>query len=200
PARYVHGLAGAARRAGAMILENAGVDHIARAGARWSLTSNQAPIDAGDVLLATNGYTNGAAPALRRRLIPVGSYIIATEPLAAAVAGSLLPRGRVAFAPKNFLYYFRVTTERRLLFGGRAEFSTPDADTTARAAAILRHGMTEVFPQVAGAEVEYAWSGNVAFTRDEVPRAGRLDGLYFAGGYGGPGIAMWPHLPSQIPR
>jgi len=200
PARYVQGLAGAARRAGATIVECAGVDRIARTGTRWSLSSNQGPIDAGDVLLATNGYTNGAAPALRRRLIPVGSYIIATAPLAAEVASSLLPRGRVAFDSKNFLYYFRVTSERRLLFGGRAAFSTPDAQATARAAAILRHGMTDVFPQVSGAVVDYAWSGNVAFTRDELPRAGRLDGIYFAGGYCGHGIAMATYLGEQIAR
>jgi len=137
---------------------------------------------------------------LQRRLIPIGSYIIATEPLAADVAPSLLPRGRVAFDSKNFLYYFRVTADRRLLFGGRAEFSTPDARATARAAAILQTGMTDVFPQVAGAAVDYAWSGNVAFTRDELPRAGRLDGMYFAGGYCGHGIAMATYLGEQIAR
>jgi glycine/D-amino acid oxidase-like deaminating enzyme len=200
PARYVRGLADAARRAGVTIVEGAGVDRIVRAGRRWSVASRQTSIDAGDVLLATNGYTNGAAPALRRRLIPVGSYIIATEPLTAAIAGSLLPRGRVAFDSKNFLYYFRVTADRRLLFGGRAEFSTPDARTTTRAAAILRDGMTGVFPQLSGAAVEYAWSGNVAFTRDEMPRAGRLDGQYYAGGYCGHGIAMATYLGEQIAR
>jgi glycine/D-amino acid oxidase-like deaminating enzyme len=200
PARYVQGLGDAARRAGATIVEGAGVDRIERAGKRWSVSSRQTSIDAGDVLLATNGYTNGAAPALQRRLIPVGSYIIATEPLAADVAGSLLPRGRVAFDSKNFLYYFRVTADRRLLFGGRAEFSTPDAAATTRAAAILHDGMTGVFPQVSGAAIEYAWSGNVAFTRDEMPRAGRLDGIYYAAGYCGHGIAMATYLGEQIAR
>jgi len=200
PARYVQGLADAARRAGATIVEGARVEAIARAGTRWSLHFRHAPIDAGDVLLATNGYTNGAAPALRRRLVPIGSYIIATEPLAAGVAASLLPRGRVAFDSKNFLYYFRVTADRRLLFGGRAEFSTADARATARAAAILQRGMTDVFPQVADAAVDYAWSGNVAFTRDQLPRAGRLDGTYFAGGYCGHGIAMATYLGEQIAR
>jgi glycine/D-amino acid oxidase-like deaminating enzyme len=152
------------------------------------------------VLVATNGYTNGAAPALQRRLIPVGSYIIATEPLAPAVAEALLPRRRMAFDSKNFLYYFRVTGDRRLLFGGRAEFGTPDAASTRRAAAILRDGMIDVFPQLAGAAIEYAWSGKVAFTRDEMPRAGRLDGMYYAGGYCGHGIAMATYLGEQIGR
>jgi len=200
PARYVHGLADAARRAGVTIVEGAAVENITRAGKRWTVSARQTTVDAGDVLLATNGYTNGAAPALRRRLIPIGSYIIATEPLPPDVAGALLPRGRVAFDSKNFLYYFRVTGDRRLLFGGRAEFSTPDAQTTMRAAAILRGGMIDVFPQLSSAAIEYAWSGKVAFTRDELPHAGCLDGLYYAGGYCGHGIAMATYLGEQIAR
>jgi glycine/D-amino acid oxidase-like deaminating enzyme len=200
PAKYVHGLAGAARRGGVTILEHTPADEIRRVGKRWSVISGPLTIDAGDVLLATNGYTDGAAPALQRRLVPVGSYIIATAPLAPDVARTLLPRRRMAFDSKNFLYYFRVTDDRRLLFGGRAEFGTADQLSTTRAAALLHRGMVDVFPQLAGVEVEYAWSGNVAFTRDEMPRAGRLDGLYYAGGYCGHGIAMATYLGDQIAR
>ena len=200
PAKYAQGLAAAARRAGATIAEGAGVDRIVRAGKRWSVSSSRGEVDAGDVLLATNGYTNGAAPALQRRLIPIGSSIIATAPLAADLAAALLPRRRVAFDSKNFLYYFRVTADRRLLFGGRAEFSTPDEKTPARAAAILSRGMIDVFPQLTGVAVDYAWTGNIAFTRDELPHAGRLDGLYYAGGYCGHGIAMATYLGEQIAR
>src|SRR5205085_1703242 len=136
------------------------------ASSRWDVRTSAGAIDAGDVLLATNGYTNGAAPALRRRLVPIGSYIIATEPLAAADASQILPRGRMAFDSKHFLYYWRLTADRRLLFGGRAEFTRPAPETTRRAASILHAGMTRVFPQLASARVEYAWGGNVAFTRD----------------------------------
>ena len=200
PARYVRGLADAARRGGVTILEDAPAERIARAGTRWSVESRSFAIDAGDVLLATNGYTDSAAAALQRRLVPVGSYIIATAPLGADVAHALLPRRRVAFDSKNFLYYFRVTDDRRLLFGGRAEFGTADQSSTIRAAAVLHRGMLEVFPQLAEVEIEYAWSGNVAFTRDEMPHAGRLDGLYYAGGYCGHGIAMATYLGDQIAR
>jgi glycine/D-amino acid oxidase-like deaminating enzyme len=101
-----------------------------------------------DLLVATNGYTDGAVPALQRRFVPIGSYIIATEPLDERVASALLPRRRMAFDSKNFLFYFRVTTDRRLLFGGRAEFGRPTGDTTRRAAAILRQGMNAVFPNL----------------------------------------------------
>jgi glycine/D-amino acid oxidase-like deaminating enzyme len=201
PVKYVNGLADAVRRAGVTIVEHARVDRVVREGKRWLVsTGSTALIDAGDVLLATNGYTDAAAPALQRRLIPIGSYAIATERLGDDIAAALLPRRRMAFDSKHFLYYFRVTADRRLLFGGRAEFGTPDAEATARAAAILHDGMVDVFPQLAGVAIEYAWSGNVAFTRDEMPRAGRLDGIYYAAGYCGHGIAMATYLGDQIAR
>src|SRR4029077_6480612 len=98
--------------------------------------------------------------------VRTGAYIPPPEPLSAGQATALLPRRRVAFDSKNFLYYFRVTADRRLLFGGRAEFSTPDEKTPARAAAILSRGMIDVFPQLTGVAVDYAWTGNIAFTRD----------------------------------
>jgi glycine/D-amino acid oxidase-like deaminating enzyme len=212
PAKYVHGLAAAVRRAGVTIVEGIAVTNVSRQssgpsragragiGARWRVATRSGEVEARDVLIATNGYTNGAFPPLQRRLIPIGSYIIATEPLVAGQSEALLPRRRMAFDSKNFLYYFRVTSDGRLLFGGRAEFGRPDAETTRRAAAILHDGMVRVFPALAGTRIEYAWGGNVAFTRDQMPRAGLLDGVYYAGGYAGHGVAMATHLGEQIAR
>ncbi len=200
PARYVSGLAGAATRCGATIAEGVGVNAVARAGERWRVATTAGDVSASDVLFATNGYTDSASPELRRRFLPIGSYIIATQPLEPAQADALLPRRRMAFDSKNFLYYFRVTLDRRLLFGGRAEFGRPGPDTTRRAAAILRAGMSDVFPQLRDASIEYAWGGNVAFTRDQMPRAGLLGGLFYAGGYCGHGIAMATYLGEQIAR
>jgi len=202
PAKYAAGLAASARRAGAAIAEHTAVTRVSRqaSGRRWTVVTPAAEVDAGDVLVATNGYTNGAAPSLRRRLVPIGSYIIATAPLAAADARSLLPKGRMAFDSKHFLYYWRLTGDRRLIFGGRAEFTQPTAASTRRAASILRAGLTRVFPQLASIAVEYAWGGNVAFTRDQMPHAGRLDDVYYAGGYCGHGIAMATYLGTLIAR
>ncbi len=200
PAQYVSGLAAAASRAGAAIVTGAAVMRSERQPAGFRVTSSAGMVEARDVLVATNGYTNGAAPALQRRLIPIGSYIIATEPLDAGTADAVLPRRRMAFDSKNFLYYFRVTSDRRLLFGGRAEFGRPDPESTRRAAGILRSGMVDVFPGLAHARIDYAWSGNVAFTRDQMPHAGRLDGMYYAGGYCGHGVAMATYLGEQIAR
>lgn len=200
PAKYVHGLAAAAARSGVTIAEGAGVACVERQAGGWRVRTTAGDVLARDVLFATNGYTDGAAPELRRRLVPIGSYIIATEPLPAPQAAALLPRRRMAFDSKNFLYYFRVTADRRLLFGGRAEFGRPSPDTTRRAAAILRTGMTSVFPELAAVRIEYAWGGNVAFTRDQMPRAGKLEGVFYAGGYCGHGVAMATYLGEQIAR
>jgi glycine/D-amino acid oxidase-like deaminating enzyme len=152
------------------------------------------------VFIATNGYTGSATPALRRRLIPIGSYIIATQPLPPGTWERLIPKRRMVFDSKHFLYYFRLTGDHRLLFGGRAEFSQPTADSARRAADILRRGMEDVFPELASTPIDYAWGGNVAFTRDQMPRAGTLDGAFYAGGYCGHGIAMATYLGGLMGR
>lgn len=200
PAQYVCGLGAAAVRAGAVVVEGAGVERLSRQSMRWTVETSCGRVDAGDVLVATNGYTDGAVPALQRRLVPIGSYIIATEPLPASVAAALLPKRRMAFDSKHFLHFFRLTHDSRLLFGGRAEFTRPTPDTTRRAAAILRRELARVFPQLGTTRIEYGWGGNVAFTRDEMPHAGRLDGMYYAGGYCGHGIAMATYLGALIAR
>jgi glycine/D-amino acid oxidase-like deaminating enzyme len=200
PAKYVQGLAAAASRKGATIVAGVAVNHVHRDARLWRVETTGGEVETDDILFATNGYTDGAAPALRRRLIPIGSYIIATEPLPRSQAMSILPRGRVAFDSKHFLHYFRVTADSRLLFGGRAAFTQPTAEATARAAKILHRDMAAIFPELAVAAIEYAWGGNVAFTRDQMPRAGMLDGAYYAGGYCGHGIAMATSLGEQIAR
>jgi glycine/D-amino acid oxidase-like deaminating enzyme len=200
PVQYVHGLAAAAIRAGAEVATGVAVTAVQRGSDGWTVSTSSTEIAARDVLFATNGYTDRAAPALQRRYIPVGSYIIVTAPLPRDMATSLLPRRRTAFDSKHFLHYFRLTPDDRLLFGGRAEFSQPDATTTRRAADILRRDLVRIFPPLGGVAIEYAWGGSVAFTRDQMPRAGQLDGMYYAGGYGGHGIAMATYLGEAIAR
>ncbi len=200
PVRYVHGLAAAATRAGAALAAGVAVTDVRRESSRWTVSTSAGPIDARDVLFATNGYTDRAAPFLQRRYVPIGSYIVVTAPLSADRAAPLLPRRRTAFDSKHFLHYFRLTPDGRLLFGGRAEFSQPTPETTRQAAGILRRDMERVFPQLAGISIEYAWGGLVAFTRDQLPHAGKLNGLYYAGGYCGHGIAMATFLGDAIAR
>lgn len=200
PARYVAGLAAAAACRGAKIFGGIRVESIDRRGAGWAVRTSAGDVSARDVLVATNGYTGAATPEIRRRLVPVGSYIVATEPLSPSQAAALLPRRRMAFDSKHLLYYFRVTSDSRLLFGGRAELTTPDEQSVRRAAQILRRGIAAVFPDIASVPIAYAWGGNVALARDEMPHAGTIGGLHFAGGYGGHGIAMATELGDLIGR
>jgi glycine/D-amino acid oxidase-like deaminating enzyme len=200
PARYADRLGAAACRAGAAIAEQTRVTRVSRRGTRWMVTTSRGAIDAGDLLVATNGYADETVPWVQRRFVPIGSYIIATEPLAPADATALLPAGRMAFDSKHFLHYYRLSRDHRLLFGGRAQFTRPTRETTSRSAQILEREMVRVFPSLRSARVEYAWSGNVAFTRDQLPHAGRLEGAYYAGGYCGHGIAMATRLGELVAR
>jgi glycine/D-amino acid oxidase-like deaminating enzyme len=106
----------------------------------------------------------------------------------------------MAFDSRHFLHYFRLTADNRLLFGGRAEFSDPTLESAKRATNILQGAMLATFPDLAATSIEYAWSGHVAFTRDQMPHAGRLDDAFFAGGYCGHGIAMATYLGGLIAR
>jgi glycine/D-amino acid oxidase-like deaminating enzyme len=195
PARLVDGLAWAAERAGARLVEQADVQRAARDAGDWVLTTSAGEIRAGSILVATNAYTGGVVPALRRRVVPVGSYLIATAPLAPEVADRLIPRRRVLSDTKHLLYYFRRSADDRLVFGGRAAFTpTP----IGRSAEILKRGLVEVFPELAGTPIDYAWGGQVAFTLDQMPHAGRLNDVYYALGYGGHGVAMATWLGARM--
>jgi glycine/D-amino acid oxidase-like deaminating enzyme len=200
PAKYVIGLSAAASRAGAVLADRTAVRGVARASRGWSIDTANGALQAGEVLFATNGYTDHAAPALQRRLIPIGSYIIVTAPLGDDVASRIVPKRRMVFDSRHFLHYFRLTRDNRLLFGGRAEFSGPTLESATRAETILRRAMSSVFPELSATRIDYAWSGHVAFTRDQMPRAGRLDDAFYAGGYCGHGVAMATHLGRLIAR
>ena len=194
PARYVAGLGAAAMRAGARICERSrlqNIQHQSRDGASgFRLNTTRGAIWARDVLVGTSGYTGGATPALRNKIIPIGSFIITTEVLPDAVARELSPRNRQIYDSKNYLYYYRLTPDQRMLFGGRAAFFPETDQTIRKSAEILRRGMIDVYPQLRDTKVEYVWGGTLDFCFDIMPHAGRTDGIYFAVGYAGHGVAM----------
>ena len=200
PATYVDQLAKAACRAGAVMIEGSAVGGITRQGEGWAVETSRGVVSAKDVLMATNGYTNGAVPWLQRRLVPIGSHIVATEPLGEGLAASLIPKRRMVFDSKHFLHYFRLSRDNRLFFGGRAEFGRPSSDQTRRCAEILRRDLVEIFPALTATRIDYAWSGNVAFTRDQLPHAGRMNGVWYSAGYCGHGVAMGTYLGTTIAR
>jgi len=197
PGRYFAGLAAAADRAGADLHEGVRARTIRRqADGRFVVKTERGAVLARDVFVATNGYTDAVAPSLRRRVIPIGSYIIASEPLPDDLVRELSPKDRGFFDTKNFLYYWHVSADRRMVFGGRASFMPSSVDRTA---AILHRGLLEVHPQLAGRRIDYAWGGNVGFTFDRMPHAGRTaDGVAYAMGCCGTGVALMTHLGTAM--
>ena len=202
PARYVAGLARAAMKVGSHIFEHARVETIAResrnANGGWKLSTSRGPLWARDVFVATSGYTGRATPALQKKIIPIGSFIITTEILPEPLARELSPRNRMIYDSKNYLYYYRLTPDRRMLFGGRAAFFPENDHTIRQSAEILRRGMIDVYPQLADAKVDYVWGGTLDFAFDIMPHAGQLDGLYYAVGYAGHGVAMATYQGQKI--
>lgn len=194
PARYVAGLGAAAIRAGTCVYEQTRVEEVGRAtrqgNAGWTLTTSKGKLWARDLFVATSGYTSRATPLLQKKVIPIGSYIIATEVLPDALARELSPRNRMIYDSKNYIYYYRLTPDNRMLFGGRAAFFPESGDTVRKSAEILRSGMINVYPQLRVTKVEYVWGGTLDFAFDIMPHAGQMDGMYYALGYAGHGVAM----------
>jgi len=202
PARYVSGLASAALKAGACIYENSRVQEISKTSKNgaggFEVKTSRGNISARDVLVATSGYTSSATPGLRKKIIPIGSYIIATEQLPESFARELSPRNRMIYDSKYYLYYYRLTPDNRILFGGRAAFFPETKDTIRRSAEILRRGMVEVYPQLRDTKIAYAWGGTVDFCFDTMPHAGQIDGIHYALGYAGHGVAMATYLGAKV--
>jgi gamma-glutamylputrescine oxidase len=187
PLKYVRGLARAAEAAGAVIHESSRVTGLER-GPVVTLTTAAGRLRARFVVLAGNAYLDGLVPELQRKVMAVGTYIIATEPLGAERAAALI-RNNLAVADVNFvLDYFRLSADHRLLFGGRVSYSGLDPLGTERA---TRARMLKVFPQLADVRVDYAWGGYVDITMNRAPHFGRLgNNLYFLQGFSGHGMAL----------
>jgi glycine/D-amino acid oxidase-like deaminating enzyme len=198
PAQYVSGLARAAERAGASLHARARVHRLGRKGKRFVLETERGSLRAENVFVATNGYTDSAISELRRKIMPIGSFIIATEPLSAELAHELSPHNRMIFDFKHYLNYFRLSDDRRMVFGGRAAFFPENERTVRQSADILRREMIAVYPQLRDADVEYAWGGTLGFAFDLMAHVGEMDGMYYALGYAGHGVAMGTYLGKTV--
>jgi glycine/D-amino acid oxidase-like deaminating enzyme len=196
PGLFHQGLLRRVQEAGGTVAGRTAVTAIAREAEGFQVTTPPCRIRARDVVVATNGYTGALTPALRRRLVPVPSYMIATEPLPAGTVERLIPGGRMIVESRSRHCYFRPAPDgRRLLFGGRAAVNVVD---TARSARILRGLMSGVFPELASARLSHSWRGFVAFSRDYLPHLGRRDGVHYALAYNGSGVAMAPYLGFKV--
>ena len=195
PLKFCFGLARAADKLGVRIFENSAVTALA-ADATSRLRTSHGEVHARHVLLAGNVYLNGVAPLLAPRIMPVGTYIVASERLDPALARSLVPSGSAVCDTNFVLDYFRPTADDRMLYGGRVSYSTV---TPAHLAASMQSRMGQTFPQLAGTKIEYAWGGFVDISMNRAPDFGRLADIgggpraanvYSLQGFSGHGLAL----------
>lgn len=187
PLRYALGLAQAASHSGVQIYEHSPVQAI-KAGPPAVLNTPQGQVQANYVVLAGNTYLGELAPALDRRIMPVGTYIIATEPLGESLARSLLPQNSAVCDTNFVLDYFRLSHDWRLLFGGRVSYSGMSPLNLKQS---MRQDMLKVFPKLAASKVEFGWGGFVDITMNRTPDFGRLlPHVFYAQGFSGHGVAL----------
>jgi glycine/D-amino acid oxidase-like deaminating enzyme len=197
PAQFVAGLADAAARAGATLCARARVNKIERRESRFVIQTERGSLEAESVLVATSGYTGRATKKLQKKIIPIGSFIIATEKLPDELAHELSPKNRMIFDSMHYLNYFRLW-DGRMIFGGRAAFFPENKNTIARSGEILRNEMIKVYPQLNGAKVEYVWGGTLDFAFDMMTHVGEEDRVFYSLGYAGHGVAMATYLGATV--
>jgi glycine/D-amino acid oxidase-like deaminating enzyme len=196
PARYHQGLLERALAAGALVIPHCRATAIAGEAGSWRLATSRGTIAARRIAIATNGYSGALVPWLARRVIPIGSYIIATEPIETALMDRLLPTDRMVVDTRRVVYYYRASPDRRrILFGGRVYAAETDPR---RSAAPLRAELVRIFPELAPVRVSRSWLGLVAYTFDTLPHVGMREGIHYALGYCGSGIAMASWLGRRL--
>lgn len=197
PAKFHAGLLDRVIGAGATVADKTPVTGIERDGAAFRVSTPRGKVKAKDVLVATNGYTGGVTPWLKRRVIPIGSYIIATEKMDAALAKELVPNKRVLSDSRKLVFYYRLSPDgRSMLFGGRVAANETDVGVSAPR---LHAEMTRIFPQLQSSRITHSWMGTVAYTFDTMPHLGKgPDGLWYCMGYCGSGVSLAPYFGTRV--
>ncbi|MCJ8141128.1 NAD(P)/FAD-dependent oxidoreductase [Falsirhodobacter halotolerans] len=192
PAKYHAGLLRVTQAAGAVVRSGVAVMGVARDGAGFTVATSAGPVAARQVLVCTNGYTDGADPWLRRRIVPVRSRIIATDKLAPDLMARLMPRLMMCGEDMILGCYYRPSPDgTRILLGGR------DASQSGSAAwptEMLRRHLIRLFPELADVGLSHSWFGNVAMHRDMLPRIFDHDGVTYATGFCGSGVVWAPWI------
>jgi glycine/D-amino acid oxidase-like deaminating enzyme len=195
PAAYVFGLAGAVARRGVRLVERCRATAFERSGSGFRVITAKGAVRAGDVLVATNGYTDRLLPGLARRVVSIGSYIAVTESLDPEVAERLVPGNRMLYTARRLLNYFRRTPDDRILMGGRHNLA-PDLDLR-ESADFLGRRIAQIFPELSEVSLTHSWGGRLGVTFDLMPHLGRVDGVWYALGYGGHGVALATYLGAE---
>jgi glycine/D-amino acid oxidase-like deaminating enzyme len=196
PARLLLRLLARARGAGARVVERCGVSAIRPTGEGFEVRTDHGIVRARQVLLATNGHSGPLSAWHRRRVIPIGSYQIATAPLGRERVRALIPRGRNIVDSRRVVVYFRPSADgERIIFGGRAALAERDP---LACVGRLRTMAERILPQLRDVEVTHAWVGWVAYTFDTLPHLGRHDGVWYCMGYCGQGVPVAPYLGMRV--
>lgn len=197
PARLTFGLASEVKEAGALLVDECAAVSLDKATAGMTVETSKGTVKAGTVIVATNGYTTRKpSKELARLVVPIGSYMIATEPLEADLARSIFPTGVTAYTKKRLLNYMRLGPDNRVMIGGRRNLHT-DLDL-AESARDLRNSLITFWPELADAEITHAWGGQLAVPFDLIPHIGRVDGAWYAMGYGGHGVGLATQLGIEL--
>ena len=195
PGLYHQGLVKACLKAGVTLVGGTDVTAIGARPGSFAVETSRGTIGAREVVIGTNGYTSSLTPWQRERVIPIGSYIIATEEIGAERVESMFRQFCTMSNTQRVLFYYRPSPDhQRILFGGRASFGTTDALT---AAPTLRKYLTWVYPQLRNVKITHSWTGNVAFTFDYLPHMGTHEGVHYLMGCNGSGVAMMSYLGRQ---
>lgn len=191
------GLAAAAEHVGVEIQENrrvTGLEKTGRDAYEHDVVTDSGVVRAGKVLVCTNGYSRGLMSYFTRRIVPIGSFVIATEPLLPEICDVVMPTRRSASTSKTLLYYWRPTPDNRIIVGGRANVAVDNPKSDARSARFLEEGVTWMFPELADTRIDYRWGGLTGFTMDKIPHAGEHNGVYYSLGHSGHGVPMATHM------
>ncbi len=196
PGRYLAGLLGLVRAAGAEVVTETPVTALQRDGAGFQVETPRGRLTAAKVVLATNGYSGPLSPWHRRRVIPIGSYVIATEPLPEDLMARLMPKNRIVSDSRKVVYYYRPSPDRRrIVFGGRVSAGESDPKVSGP---LLHNALSRIFPDLRSAKISHSWMGFVAYTFDSLAHLGAHDGIYYAMGYCGSGVGMASYLGMRI--
>jgi glycine/D-amino acid oxidase-like deaminating enzyme len=196
PARYHQGLLERTLAAGAAVFTNCPVTAIGPEPDGFRLITARGIVRARNVVVATNGYSGNLVPWLQRRVIPIGSYMIATEPLPASQVARLIPRDRMVSDTRKVVFYYRASPDRRrILFGGRVSHDETDP---AVSGPLLHAEMVKIFPELAPTRISHSWCGFIAYTFDELMHVGSHEGLHYAMGYCGSGVGMASYLGMRV--
>lgn len=188
PAKYIAGLIRMADESGVNLHESIEALEIKSSAGKSIVRTDRGNIEAEQVIVATNGYTSKNTAWLMKRIVPVESFMIATEQLPLELAQKLIPNNRMISDTKRFLFYFRLSPDgRRIMFGARPKQFWKSALDKAR---ILRLDMLKVFPQLEKYGIEYTWSGKVGFTANKLPFIGEQNGVHYGMGYSGRGVGL----------